>query len=76
MAEIPGSNLFAPYSSTVNVALTDSRNAVYGMVFVECAAASIPSGVAGYHTGCILMATDSGANQRHFRRSAAPYLGG
>lgn len=55
----PGTNLFAPEetSTGVKVALTDeSGNAI----LVKCATGDIPSGVAGYAVGCLLINTTSG----------------
>ena len=52
-----GTNFFTVKTSTVNVALTDKSN---NAMFIQCAAGSLPSAVAGYATGCIAMATDTG----------------
>ena len=53
-----GTNLFATFTSTVEVALTDKSG---NCELVKCTAANIPSAVAGYAIGCILIATDTGA---------------
>lgn len=56
---MPGTNLFAPEQVTtgVKVALADEFG--FGFI-VKCATGNIPSGVAGYAVGCILVDTTSG----------------
>ena len=54
---MPGSNLFAAASATVDAALVDATGNYY---FVKCPTASIPSGVSGYAKGCILSDTTAG----------------
>ena len=54
---MPGTNLYAPKTSAIDVDLTDvSGNAVRA----KCATASIPSATAGYAIGCDLMDTTTG----------------
>jgi hypothetical protein len=53
-----GTGLYAPLNSTVMVAINDERG---NATAVKCLAANIPSGVAGYATGCELFTTDTGA---------------
>jgi len=50
---------FFPTDGTIQVSFTDENG--YAME-VKCAAAAIPSAVAGYATGCELIAEDTGAH--------------
>ena len=57
MAIGKGTNLFANSGDKVEVALTDdSGNAI----LVKCLVGDIPSSVAGYAIGCLLINTTSG----------------
>ena len=54
-----GTNFFAPEVNTaaVQTALVDEFG---NAILVKCATGSIPSGVAGYAVGCLLINTTSG----------------
>ena len=54
-----GTGLFSPTTSApVKIALTDDAG---NALLVKSTAANIPSAVAGYAVGCLLIATDTGA---------------
>lgn len=53
-----GTSLWAPFNSTVDIAL-QSENGIYARL-VKCTTANIPSAQPNYAIGCILIATDSG----------------
>ncbi len=52
-----GSNFFAAKSATVDVALTDATN---NAILVKATTGNIPSAVAGYAIGCVLINTTTG----------------
>lgn len=59
---MPGTNFYTPFSSTVDVALTDKNGYA---ALVRCASANIPSAIAGFAVGCSLQTTDTGATYQN-----------
>ena len=57
MNQVPGTNFFTKYNTTVDIALIDLEG---NASLIRCTAANLPSAIANYAIGCIAYATDTG----------------